>query len=270
MSDEAKELTLEGNCHCGAFKYTATFPGPITSARQCSCSLCSRKGYLWVTAKPDGVKIHRGDEELKSYSFNDAKFQHKFCGKCGTSVYGQMNSDGVEIVVWNLRTMYEFRYWDIDITTFDGASIVPPAYINPTLPESELKHDGELCIYEGGCHCGQVKLEVRTKHLVGEGVMECNCSLCGGNGIMWIYPPTSNVTVTTTSKTSLTTYPFGRRKQYHEKFCSNCGCFLVNENLDDPDSVCVNVRMLKGIQLADMKVNKFDGAKSKPKYECPE
>ena len=76
MSD-SKEKTYSGNCHCGSFKYTAVFPEEITSASVCTCSLCSKKGYLWVTPKPGEVTFTKGNDELAIYQFGNKYLEHK-------------------------------------------------------------------------------------------------------------------------------------------------------------------------------------------------
>lgn len=79
--------TYRGNCHCGLFVYEADIP-TITTLTDCNCSLCSKRGYLWVLiSSPEKVRVVKGDENaLTSYSFGSTPTHHKFCPRCGTGV----------------------------------------------------------------------------------------------------------------------------------------------------------------------------------------
>lgn len=70
--------TYRGNCHCKAFVYEARLP-EIKAAHQCNCSICHKKGYLWVMPQTvDHFKIIKGDENtLTSYTFNAKNRSHK-------------------------------------------------------------------------------------------------------------------------------------------------------------------------------------------------
>jgi hypothetical protein len=69
--------TYPGNCHCGAFRFVITCP-PITSAKECNCSLCSKKRYLWIDVPVTKFAVVRGvEEELTGYSFGVKKTVHK-------------------------------------------------------------------------------------------------------------------------------------------------------------------------------------------------
>lgn len=64
-----------GNCHCGAFVYEVELP-EIKSVTACNCSICSKKGYLWV--KPSEIKAVKGDEAaLSTYTFGSNTYVHK-------------------------------------------------------------------------------------------------------------------------------------------------------------------------------------------------
>lgn len=71
--------TYRGNCHCGAFVYEARLPG-IDSAHECNCSICYKKGYLWlfVGDEPGDFTVVRGEEsQLSVYTFGGHNIQHK-------------------------------------------------------------------------------------------------------------------------------------------------------------------------------------------------
>ena len=71
--------TYRGNCHCGALVYTAQLPD-LKSASICNCSVCTKKGYLWIPLERDLFQVIKGDEtSLAVYSFSPRKILHKVC-----------------------------------------------------------------------------------------------------------------------------------------------------------------------------------------------
>lgn len=75
MSAESPLKTYRGNCHCGAFVYEVELP-EIKAVSTCNCSICSKKGYLWV--KPSEIKVVKGSEDaLTAYTFASNTFYHK-------------------------------------------------------------------------------------------------------------------------------------------------------------------------------------------------
>ncbi|EFY99659.1 glutathione-dependent formaldehyde-activating enzyme [Metarhizium robertsii ARSEF 23] len=70
--------TYRGNCHCKAFVYEVQLP-EIKAVKQCNCSICHKKGYLWVLVQETGhFKIVKGSEDtLSSYTFNTKNRIHK-------------------------------------------------------------------------------------------------------------------------------------------------------------------------------------------------
>jgi hypothetical protein len=71
-------LTYRGNCHCKAFVYEVKLP-VIRAVKQCNCSICHKKGYLWVFPETvDHFKFVKGDEDaISSYTFNAKSKVHK-------------------------------------------------------------------------------------------------------------------------------------------------------------------------------------------------
>lgn len=106
--------TYNGNCHCGAFKYSISLP-EITSATDCSCSMCQRKGYLFVDAKAGPLVIHRGENDgtLQRYTFSTEKWPHDFCKTCGiTCIIREL---GTEKVFINANTVMGLDVWKLKI-----------------------------------------------------------------------------------------------------------------------------------------------------------
>lgn len=61
----------DGNCHCGAVKYTITIPKPLseTPVYRCNCSICTKNGYHNVFPSKDDVIFHQGQDYLKTYEY---------------------------------------------------------------------------------------------------------------------------------------------------------------------------------------------------------
>jgi hypothetical protein len=73
----APELqSYHGNCHCGAFKFTVKLP-ELKSGMTCNCSICSKKGYIWVFPSKEDLEIHRGLDGMTTYKFGKKSMAHK-------------------------------------------------------------------------------------------------------------------------------------------------------------------------------------------------
>jgi hypothetical protein len=69
--------TYRGNCHCTAFVYEVDIP-ELKSAAECNCSICTKKGVLWIYPAPDALRIVKGSEDaLTSYKFGTGIATHK-------------------------------------------------------------------------------------------------------------------------------------------------------------------------------------------------
>lgn len=55
-----------GNCHCGAFVFELDVP-EIKSVSDCDCSICHKKGYLWLRPEnpPTVVKDEGDNRQLR-------------------------------------------------------------------------------------------------------------------------------------------------------------------------------------------------------------
>lgn len=95
MADEAQKplQRYRANCHCGSFVYEIDLP-KVESVHECNCSLCAKKGYLWVRPEMcDSLTFVKGKEDdLTSYTFGSEKIHHKFCPHCGTGLLGKMQT----------------------------------------------------------------------------------------------------------------------------------------------------------------------------------
>ncbi|KIY53983.1 hypothetical protein FISHEDRAFT_68355 [Fistulina hepatica ATCC 64428] len=128
------DKVYHGSCHCQLVKYT--FKTPPVSTKDaptdlrilnCSCSICSKNGYLLLYILRSGLTVHSGYEEMATYEFDPRAVEHKFCPKCGTSIMidfkglwgeGPAN-DKVGI---NARTLHpdEMKIEDLDLKSVNG------------------------------------------------------------------------------------------------------------------------------------------------------
>ena len=84
MAEPSQELkTYYGNCHCGAFKFSIKIP-ELKSVEECNCSICLKKGYLWIFRDFNSFEVERGEGTLKDYEFGPRKLTHK--------VYSHLNA----------------------------------------------------------------------------------------------------------------------------------------------------------------------------------
>ncbi len=99
----------------------------------------------------------------------------------------------------------------------------------------------EPVTYEGGCHCGAVRLSVIVdKHEA----TDCNCSICIKKGFLHLIVPADRFTLLSGADV-LTTYTFNTGTAKHT-FCRICGIHSFYRPRSHPDAFDVNVRCLDG------------------------
>ena len=123
MSDtqSSEPITLNGSCHCGAVKFTATLPEGLASARRCTCSICRMRGAVAVTGSIDGFKILEGEHKIATYRFNTKTAEHHFCTDCGIYTHHKRRSNpnelGVNVACLEGLSPFDFR----ELIVFDGS-----------------------------------------------------------------------------------------------------------------------------------------------------
>ena len=59
-----------------------------TSLTDCNCSLCAKKGALYLQiAEVKSFRIVSGEDELREYQFNTGTARHYFCWSCGIHTF---------------------------------------------------------------------------------------------------------------------------------------------------------------------------------------
>ena len=113
-------LTLNGQCHCGAVKFTAELPLGLASARRCTCSICRMRGAIAVTSTHDGFKIVEGADKLATYRFNTRTAEHHFCTQCGIYTHHKRRSNpnqlGVNVACLDGLSPFDFH----EVVVYDG------------------------------------------------------------------------------------------------------------------------------------------------------
>jgi hypothetical protein len=114
-------VTLNGSCHCGAVKFTATLTEGFASARRCTCSICRMRGAVAVTSTPEDFRITQGADKLATYRFNTMSAEHHFCSQCGIYTHHKRRSNpkqlGVNVACLEGVSPFDFR----DVVVFDGS-----------------------------------------------------------------------------------------------------------------------------------------------------
>jgi hypothetical protein len=114
-------VTLNGSCHCGAVKFTATLTEGFASARRCTCSICRMRGAVAVTSTPEDFRITHGADKLATYRFNTMSAEHHFCSQCGIYTHHKRRSNpkqlGVNVACLEDVSPFDFR----DVVVFDGS-----------------------------------------------------------------------------------------------------------------------------------------------------
>jgi hypothetical protein len=116
----SEPATLNGSCHCGAVKFTATLTNGFASVRRCTCSICRMRGAVAVTSTPDDFRITQGEDKLATYRFNTNTAEHHFCMECGIYTHHKRRSNpnqlGVNVACLEGVWPFDFR----EVIVYDG------------------------------------------------------------------------------------------------------------------------------------------------------
>jgi hypothetical protein len=115
--------------------------------------------------------------------------------------------------------------------------------------------DGPSRWHRGGCHCGDVKFEVRAPADLD--VLECNCSMCARSAYLHLIVSARDFRLLVGAD-ALTDYRFGTRTARH-LFCRRCGVKSFYVPRSHPDGYSINARCLDPATIASMRIRPFDG-----------
>jgi hypothetical protein len=108
--------------------------------------------------------------------------------------------------------------------------------------------------YQGGCHCGRIRFEVRAAL---DYVVDCNCSLCRRRGALWHGANEADLRILA-GEGELALYQFNTKTAKHY-FCRHCGVHPFIRPRLDPGRWAFNVRCIDGVELSSIPVRPFDG-----------
>lgn len=109
--------------------------------------------------------------------------------------------------------------------------------------------------YQGRCHCGAVRFEIRTD--VPE-LTTCDCSMCRRRNALMVKVHESAFRLLG-SPDALATYRFHTHAAQHF-FCRTCGIYPFHRKRVTPDFYGVNVHCLEGADLSGVPVRATGGA----------
>lgn len=116
-SDPAAPPWLSGGCHCGRVRFRVR--ARSTTAIECNCSVCSKKGLLHLIVDPADFELLRGAEELTTYRFNSKTARHTFCRVCGVQAFYTPRSHPDQMDV-NVRCLDGEAAAAFRVEPFDG------------------------------------------------------------------------------------------------------------------------------------------------------
>ncbi|WP_439139868.1 GFA family protein [Roseicyclus sp.] len=112
--------TFDAACHCGGVQFRVTLAGGLSSARRCTCSYCTMRGAVAVSAALDGITFVSGEDKLTLYQFGTMTARHFFCPTCGIYTHHQRRSNPNQFGV-NLACLKGISVWDLpEIAVNDG------------------------------------------------------------------------------------------------------------------------------------------------------
>lgn len=110
---------------------------------------------------------------------------------------------------------------------------------------------------EGSCHCGAVAYAIDADPPAE--AVRCNCSHCQAKGFLLAFFPED--ALRRTADGPVVTYRFNSEQIAHQ-FCPACGVepFATGPGPGVGPMVAVNLRTVKGIDIAALQVRDYDGA----------
>ncbi|MBL4788164.1 MAG: GFA family protein [Kordiimonadaceae bacterium] len=116
----SKIVTHRGSCHCGSVAFEVDAPADI-EAVSCTCSMCTRTGFVHVIVGGEAFRITEGEDNLTEYQFNTRTAKHLFCKTCGVKAFyvPRSHPDGWSV---NLNCIDPETITSVKQGEFDGAS----------------------------------------------------------------------------------------------------------------------------------------------------
>ena len=126
-------------CHCGTVKFRVTLTDGLATARRCTCSYCTMRGAVAVSASLDGIEFVAGEDNLTLYQFGTRTARHYFCRTCGIYTHHQRRSNPTQFGI-NLACLEGVTPWDLtEIPVNDG--IAHPSDSAPPRVDGTLRYE---------------------------------------------------------------------------------------------------------------------------------
>ena len=116
-------MTHAGSCHCGRIAFE--LDGDVTTAMECNCSMCRRKGALLAFFPREALRLTTPESDMATYRFNTHRIGHHFCPTCGIAPFGEGTDPrtGASTAAVNVRCLPDVDLDALKINKFDGASL---------------------------------------------------------------------------------------------------------------------------------------------------
>ena len=109
----------KGSCHCGDVQFTVKLSDELNTARRCTCSMCSRRGAVAVSAELKDIEFSSGADKLSCYTFGTHVAQHYFCSKCGIYTHHQRRSNPTQYGI-NIACLEGYTPFLDEVPVLDG------------------------------------------------------------------------------------------------------------------------------------------------------
>lgn len=114
--------TYSGSCHCGQIKFEVD--GELSSAMDCNCSICQRKGSLMWFVPRTQLRLLTPPEAMRSYTFNKHVIKHLFCPTCGMHPFGEgTDPKGNAMAAVNIRCLEGVDINALAVQHYDGRAL---------------------------------------------------------------------------------------------------------------------------------------------------
>ncbi len=77
--------TWQGGCHCGAVRFRVETD--VTELLDCNCSICAKKGFLYLIVPGEDFTLLQGNAQLTTYTWGTGAAKHLFCAVCGIGAF---------------------------------------------------------------------------------------------------------------------------------------------------------------------------------------
>ena len=119
MNEKDKQL-MNGNCHCGAVKFT--YKGRPAKLVDCNCSICRRLRPLWAHGPEGIISIDAASDATLAYVWGDKGLAFHTCKTCGCTTHWKgLGDESPQNMAVNMALCDPATIRDIRVWRFDGA-----------------------------------------------------------------------------------------------------------------------------------------------------